>query len=98
MPREQVVIAAIGLPCDIESVAENRNCSDQHIERKVDHHARKCYVRHSAKPRRNYDYARSESSKNVARERNEADDPVDSETDSGARKAKTIFEPVRKPI
>src|SRR5271163_266744 len=39
MANQQLVVAAIGLPRDVEGVAEKRDGADDHIQREVDGHA-----------------------------------------------------------
>ncbi len=98
MPREQFVIAAVGLPCDIEGIAEDWNCSDQDVEREVHNHTCERYVGHSAKPRCYDDDAGGETGEDVSDEGHEADEAIDAEANGCAGDAEAIIENVREQV
>jgi hypothetical protein len=57
MPREQRVIATVGLPGDVEEIAEERYGADNDIESEIHQHPRDGDVRRSTRPRRKNDNA-----------------------------------------
>ena len=98
VPRQQIIVAAVGLPCNIEGVAQNRDRADQHIERKIDDHARERHVRHPTKPCRDHNNAGGEASKNISEERNQPNKSVESEANRRARNAKAVVKHMRQQI
>ena len=50
MALQQKVVAAIGLPGDVEGVSQQGNGAHQHADAEVDRHASQRHVRNSAKP------------------------------------------------
>ena len=63
---EQAIVAAIGLPEDVEDVAEERNGADEHADAEVGGHARERDVRHAANPGGEWDDERGDASQHVA--------------------------------
>ncbi len=58
---QQSVVAAVRPPCNIEHVAQDRNRSDNNLDRHVCHHARNRDVGHPSNPRRDDDDAGGDS-------------------------------------
>jgi hypothetical protein len=98
MPRQQIVVATVGLPRDVKYIAEKRNRADPHIEREIHDHAHKRDVRHTAKPCSDDDDAGCESGKNISEKRDQPDDSLDSKADRRTRNAKAIIKHARQQI
>src|SRR5271156_5195079 len=98
MPCHQRVVTAICFPGNVECVAYEWNCPNQHIDGEIHHHADEGDVRYTAKPGRNDDDAGREPSQNVSQTGDEANDPVEAKADRGARHAKPVVENMREQI
>jgi hypothetical protein len=81
---EQGVVAAVGLPGDVEDVAEERDCADDDVEREVDQHAGDGDVGCAARPCGEDDDRGGQAGEDVADAGDEADDAVDAEADGGS--------------
>src|ERR1700733_8110324 len=89
---EQGVVAAVGLPGDVEDVAEERDGADDDVQREVDQHARDGDVGCAARPCGEDDDRGGESGEDVADARDEADDAIDAEADGGSGDAEPGIE------
>ena len=94
MACEQSVVAAVGLPDDVEQVAKERNRADEHADADVGGHAQQGNVRDAAYPRGQRNNERENARKNIAKARNQADDAVDAEAEVGAWDAERFVEEV----
>jgi hypothetical protein len=81
---EQGVVAAVGLPGDVEDVAEEGDGADDDVEGEVDQHARDGDVGCAARPCGEDDDRGGEAGEDVADAGDEADDAIDAEADGGA--------------
>jgi hypothetical protein len=81
---EQGVVAAVGLPGDVEDVAEERDGADDDVQREVDQHAGDSDVGCAARPCGDDDDRGGEAGEDVADAGDEADDAVDAEADGGS--------------
>jgi hypothetical protein len=95
---EQGVVAAIGLPCDVEGVSEEGHGADDDIEREIDQHARDGDVSRAAHPGGKDDDAGCEAGKDVADAGDEADDAVQAEADGGSRDAEPGVEQAAEQV
>src|SRR5450755_2382333 len=92
MADEELVVAAVGLPGDVEGVAEKWDGADDHVECEVDRHAGKGDVRDAAHPGGEDEDAGGEAGEDVSDGGDEADDAVEAEVDLSAGNAEAIVE------
>jgi len=90
--EEQLVVAAVGLPGDVEGVAEDGDGADEHADANVDGHAEEGDVGQPAHPAGDGDDERKQAGDDVAKAGYEADDAVDAEADAGAGDAEGFVE------
>ncbi len=98
VPDEQLVVAAVGLPSDVKSVAQEGDGADDHIQREVHGHARKRDIGNAPHPRGEDQDARSETSKHISDGWYQADDAVEPESYLGAGNAKAVVENVGEDV
>ena len=95
---EQHVVAAVGLPRDVEGISEERHGADDDVEREIDDHARDSDVGCAARPCGEDDDGRGETGEDVADAGDEADDAVQAEADGGAGDAEPRVEKTAKDV
>ena len=89
---EQEVVSAVGLPDDVEYVAEEWNGADKNSDADVGGHADKSDVWDAANPSGDGDDEREESGKNIAKAGYQTDDAVDAEPEVGSGDAEAFVE------
>src|ERR1039458_2245095 len=92
MEAEQAVVAAVGLPKDVEDVAEEGNGSHQNADAEIGGHARQRDVGYAANPGRQGNDQREQSGQHVAQAGNQPDDPAQPEADAGAGDSKGLIQ------
>ena len=92
VPRHECVVASVGLPCDVEDVAEEWDGSDEYVDAEIDDHPCQRYVRNASEPCSDDDDAGGESGEHVAETGNEADDAVESKADGRTGDAEPVVE------
>ena len=95
---EELVVAAVGLPSDVEGVAEERDGADDYVERKGDCHPGEGDVGDAAHPGGEDKYAGGKSREDVSYGRDEANYAVEAEVDLGARNAEAIVEQMGEDV
>ena len=98
MTDEKGVVAAIGLPGDVEGITEEGDRSDDDVDREVDDHADEGDVGHSANPGGEDQDAGGEAGQDVADGGDEADDTVEPEADLGSGDTKGVVEEMGEEI
>src|ERR1700751_2576616 len=95
---EQRVVAPVGLPCDVEGVADERDGADDDVEREVDKHARDGDIGCAARPCGEDDDRGGEAGEDVADTGDEADDAVQSEADGSTGDAEPGIEKAAEQV
>ena len=95
---EQGVVAAVGLPGDVEGVAEEGNRADHDVERQIDDHAGEGDVGDSAHPRGEDKDAGGKAGEDVSDGGDETDDAVEAEADGSAGDAEAVVEEMGEPV
>ena len=95
---QQPVVAAVGLPGDVEDVAEEGNGADQHADAEIGGHAHQRHVGNAANPGGQRNDQREQAGQHVAQAGNQPDDAVEAEADAGAGDAKGLVEQDLKPM
>jgi hypothetical protein len=96
--NEESIVAAIGLPGDVEGVAEEGDRSDEDVDGKVDEHAGEGDVGNSADPGGEDEDAGGESGEDVSECGDEADDAVEAEANLRARDTEAVVEEMSEEI
>src|SRR5579871_6792094 len=95
---EQLVVAAVCLPANVEEIAQYRHGAEQHFYAPVRQHARQGHVRDAPCPRCEDDYTRRNATNDVTDAWNEADDAVEPESNGRARDSEPVVEQMRKQV
>src|ERR1700760_4487101 len=98
MPGEQRVVAAVGLPCDVEGVSQEWHGADDDVEREIDQHARDGDIGCAPYPCGNDDDAGGEAGEDVADAGDQADDTVQSEANRSAGDAEPGVEQAAEQV
>jgi len=89
---EELVVAAVGFPGDVEDVAEDGDGADEDADADVDGHADDGDVGNAADPGGEGNDEREDACEDVAETGDEADDAVEAEADAGAGDAEGFVE------
>lgn len=97
VPLQQLIVATVGLPGNVEDVSEERHGTHQYADAEIDDHARERNVRDASHPPGERKDERDEAGDDVADTGHETDDAIDTEAYAGARDAKCFVEQKFEP-
>jgi hypothetical protein len=92
--HDEAIVPAIGLPRDVEQVAEERDGADDDTEAEVDRHAQQRHVRDATNPRSENQDGGGDAGDDVAEAGNETDEAIEPEADGRAGNAEPVVEQV----
>jgi hypothetical protein len=92
MALEQEIVAAVGLPSDVERVPEKGDGANQDTDAEVDAHAQEGDVGNAAHPCGDGNDEGQKPGQHISQAGNQADDAVDAEADPGERDAESFVE------
>jgi hypothetical protein len=91
---DEAVVAAVGLPGDVEDVSEDGDGANDDGNAEVDEHADEGDVRDAANPRGDDEDRGGDAGEDVAEAGDEADEAVETEADAGAGDVEAVVEEV----
>jgi hypothetical protein len=89
---EQLIVATVGLPGDVEDVTEKRNGADENADGEIGGHADQRDIGRAANPGCQRNDEGEQSGEDVAKTGNKADDSVEAETNTCAGNAECFVE------
>ena len=95
---QQVVIAPVRPPADIEQVPQHRHQPHSDLDHQVHHHARDRHQRHAAHIRRQHDDAARRAAEKIPDPRDEPDNAIQPEADIRPRHAKPRIQHARQQV
>lgn len=95
---KQGVVAAVGTPGNVESVAKQRNGADDDLDDHIGHHTGEDDVRNTAHPRGEDDEAGGDAAQDVSDAGDQADDSVQSKADGSSGDADEVVQEVGEDV
>lgn len=97
MATEQIQIPAVGLPAEVEQVADNRDRAERKIDPDIGGHAAENRRRNAETARLEDDVSRKDRRRRVADAGNKTEKPVETEAPARSRQGEAVIEQMREP-
>jgi hypothetical protein len=98
MAHHEAVVAAVGLPRDVEQVSEERDGADDDADAEVDRHAEQRDAGDAANPRSEDQHRGGDAGEHIAEAGHEANQAVEPDTNARAGDAEPVVEEVRVEV